>query len=277
MSQLTEHIQNPSANLAEAQSIYTPESAVWKKPGRIFSRLVALLLSPREGFLEIAKKPEWLVPLILATGIVLAGNLFFKWYVNPDVELIVRERVQQRDTANNRLTSEEDIERQIAFTRKISTFMPVVGGVATTAAYLLLAAIFCLGLRGIGLTAGFRPTLSVVSWSAALTNIFAAIGFIGATLVVGPERLSTYDQSRASNLLATNLGAFLSTDSSPVIKSLAASLDLLTIWRLILLSVGFSTVLSIRRGDKAKVWSLVLGLWAAWIIVKALAAYVMNG
>jgi hypothetical protein len=277
MSQLTERIQNPTAHIAEQRSLYIPKDDISTKTMSILKRLIALLLSPREAFLDIAKSPNWLVPLLIATCAVISGSIFFQWYVKPDVDLIVRERVQQRDQASNRITPEADIERQAALTRKIASFAPLIGGVATVAVYLLLAAIFYLGLRSVGLNPGFRRALSVISWSAALTNIFASIGFFAAMLAIGREQLNTYDQARASNLLATNLGALMSTDASPLIKSLTASLDVLTIWRLVLFSIGFGTIACRRSGDKQKVWLLVLALWGGWVIIKAFAAYIMTG
>jgi hypothetical protein len=275
MSQLTEHLQNHTARIAEQRGLYSSKDGISTKTRSTPKRLVELLLSPREAFLDIAKRPTWLIPLLIATAAVISGSIFFQWYVKSDIDLIVRERVQQRDQANNRITSEADIEGQVALTRKISSFAPLIGGVATIAAYLLLAAIFYLGLRGIGLTPGFRSTLSVISWSAALTNIFAAIGFFAATLVIGREQLSTYDQAQASNLLATNLGAFMSSNTSPIVKSLTASLDVLTVWRLVLFSVGFGAIACRRSIDKQKVWLLVLALWVGWVTVKALTAYLM--
>jgi hypothetical protein len=275
MSQLTERIPNQTAPVAEPTALYSSDDGISARTRSTLNRLVTLLLSPREAFLDISKSPTWLVPLLIATAAVISGSLFFQWYVKPDVELIVRERVQQRDQANNRITPEADIEEQVALTRKLSGFAPFIGGVATVAAYLLLAAIFFLGLRGIGLTPRFRSTLSVISWSAALTNIFAAIGFFAATLVIGREQLSTYDQARASNLLATNLGAFLSSDAGPIVKSLMASLDALTVWRIVLFSVGFGVIACRKSVDKQKVWLLVLALWVGWITIKALIAYLM--
>jgi hypothetical protein len=273
MSQLTERIPNHTDRIAAG--LYSSKDGISAKTKSTLNRLVTLLWSPREAFLDIGKSPTWLVPLLIATAAVISGSLFFQWYVRPDVDLIVRERVQQRDQANNRITSEADIEKQVTLTRKISRFAPFIGGVATVAAYLLLAAIFYLGLRGIGLTPGFRSTLSVISWSAALTNIFASIGFFAATLVIGREQLSTYDQARASHLLATNLGAFMSSHASPIVKSLTTSLDVLTVWRLVLFSVGFSVITCRRSIDKQKVWLLVLALWVGWITVKALTAYLL--
>jgi hypothetical protein len=267
--------------MVDEGSLYPSTDDISMKRVSALNRLVALMLSPREAFREIAKSPTWLVPLLIATGAVLCGSIFFQWYVKPDVDLIVRERVEQRDHANNRITPEADIEKQIALSRKLSTFAPLIGGVVTIAAYLLLAAIFYLGLRaiglkpGLGLNPGFRSTLSVVSWSAALTNIFAFIGFAAATIVIGREQLSTYDQAQASNLLATNLGAFIGSDASPLVKSLTASLDVLTIWRLALFSIGFGAVACLRRVERRRVWLLVGGLWAGWIIIKALTAYVV--
>jgi hypothetical protein len=273
MSQLTERIQNPTARIAEQSSLYPPTDDSSMKTMSILNRLIALLLSPREAFLDIAKSPSWLVPLLIATSAVISGGIFFQWYVKPDVDQIVRERVQQRDQAGNRITPEAEIEKQVELTRKIAGFAPLIGGAATIAVYLLLAAVFYLGLRGIGLNPSFRRALSVISWSAALTNIFAAIGFFAATLAIGREHLITYDQARASNLLATNLGAFMSSDASPLIKSLTASLDVFTIWRLALFSIGFGVIACQRRVDKQRVWLLVSTLWVGWVIIKALAAY----
>jgi hypothetical protein len=243
----------------------------------VMRRLAGVLVSPGEAFRDIKRAPTWLVPLIIATAAVLAGNIFFEQYARPDLDRLVRERIYQHDVSNSRSTPPEQVDRQVAITKSIARYSPVFIIVLTPSAYVLLACLFSLAIKASGGRVAFKQSLSVTAWSAAATNVVAAIVFISVVLLMSRERLSGIDPSQSSDIVKTNLGALLSKDASPVIKSLAASFDLFTLWRLLLLWIGFNTALKQQKGETINVGLMLLLLWGAWITTKALTAYVLVG
>ncbi|HST21890.1 MAG TPA: hypothetical protein VLR90_12270, partial [Blastocatellia bacterium] len=66
----------------------------------------------------------------------------------------------------------------------------------------------------------------------------------------------------------TNLAAFLPSDASRVLSAIAASIDVFTIWYLILLSIGFAVIAGTKKFKTSKTATLVFGAYAVWVLVK---------
>ena len=73
------------------------------------------------------------------------------------------------------------------------------------------------------------------------------------------------------NPLPLSPGAFLSTqDTAAWIRSLASSLNLFTIWLILLLALGLST--ASRKMSFAKGLALVVAPWAVYVLIRAALA-----
>jgi hypothetical protein len=69
----------------------------------------------------------------------------------------------------------------------------------------------------------------------------------------------------AKNFAPTNIGAFLDPiDTNPVLYALATSIDAVTIWTLILLSIGVATVAGVKRSSA---YIAIFGWWILGIFV----------
>jgi hypothetical protein len=67
------------------------------------------------------------------------------------------------------------------------------------------------------------------------------------------------------NFAPTNLGAFLDPlDTNKALYSLATSVDLITIWMLVLLSIGLATVAGVKRKSG---YFAVFGWWAIVVLI----------
>jgi len=241
------------------------------------SRLVGMFLSPGETFAEVKRRPNYVAPLMLLVIAVLIGSTFFTWRVKPDLSQIIRNRITQRDTAANRVTPPEQVERQVAIGKSIAYFSPVISIVGAPAACFALAGIISLGLTLLRAQTAFRKILSVIAWSAAATRIVATLALIAVLMVRDQESLSDIDPTQSTGIVLTNLSVLLSSGTSAPIKSLAASMDIFTIWFLILITIGIATVVEAREVTMGKIGALVFGLWGIWVIVKVSLAVVAGG
>lgn len=153
--------------------------------------------------------------------------------------------------------------------------------------FILLPAVsipaFCLGVTGFYILAfglvflrvpPFKKILSIVVWSeAAIKTVGVAIVMI-VLIAVDKDKLNSPELT-SSKLVQSNLGILLPADISPPLKSLATSVDIFTIWFLILLTVGFTAMVGVDMQKIAtpRIAFLVFGIWLAWILLKAALAF----
>jgi hypothetical protein len=246
------------------------DQAVAEEPARLgpFARLTGTLLSPGETFADVNRKPTWIAPMIIAICTVLASTFFFQWRVNPDWDSIMRNRIKKQVAARNQSLTDEQMQQQVSFAKGIAKFSPIIGAVVTPIFYVILAGIFALGLMFIQAKTTFKKVLSVVAWSSAATTIVATIVTMASLMVRDEEGLRSIDPTEPAGIVPSNLAAFLPSDTSAVIKSVAGSLDIFTIWLLILLTIGFAAIAGSRKITTGKTATVVFGFWAVYVLLK---------
>lgn len=247
-----------------------PDQTPAEEPARLgpLARLSGTLLSPGETFADINRKPTWIAPMIIAILTVLASTLFFQWRVNPDWDSIMRNQIKKRLEKSNQSLPEEQMEQQVAFAKGIAKFSPIIGAVFTPIFYVVIAGIFALGLMFIQAKTTFKKILSVVAWSFAATSIVATLVTMASLMVRDQESLRSMDPTQSGGIVPSNLAAFLPSDTSAVILSVAGSLDIFTIWILILLTIGFASISGSRKITTGKTASVVFGFWAVFVLIK---------
>jgi hypothetical protein len=114
----------------------------------------------------------------------------------------------------------------------------------------------------------FKKILSVVSWASAATALVSVIVTATTLMVQDQETLSNIDPTQGVNIAPTNLGAFLPANSSGVIQALASSIDIFSIWYMILLSIGLAAIAGVRKITPKNTGAMVFGFWAVWVLLK---------
>ncbi len=84
-------------------------------------------------------------------------------------------------------------------------------------------------------------------------------GCIKALLVILTVMISGGENFTFQNQLASNLGAFLDPKSSHFLYSVASSIDVFSIWILVLTGIGYQCVTRLKRGT---CMAVVFGWWA---------------
>lgn len=265
-------LQNPSTETPEYAAPQPVEQAAVEEPARLgpLGRLTGTIFSPGETFADVNRKPTWLAPMIIAIVTVLASSFFFQWRVKPDWDQITRNQIKKRMERSNQSLTEEQMQQQVNIGKTIAKFFPIIGAVFTPIVYLIVAGIFALGLMFIQAKTTFKKILSVVSWSyVAVFGIVSAIVTMASLMVRDEESLRSIDPTQPAGIVPTNLAAFLPDNASAVVKSLAGSLDIFSIWILILLTIGFAAIAGSRKISTGKTGRLVFGFWALFVLVKA--------
>lgn len=212
-------------------------------------RIVGIYFSPRQTFEYLRGKPKWLVPFILICLVAMISNFLAR-------DIAINEQ-KERVLMSDRIPEErkdEIIERiegsaagPQAYIQYAAT--PVVIFIIVVA----VAALFLFfGNMLFGGQASFRQMLSMYA-HAGVIALPAAI--VKVPLMLSQQSLRVY----------TNLAILLPADAEQTfLHRLLAKFDLFTVWEVILLIIGVSAVYRFSTG---KASTIVLILWALWIVV----------
>jgi hypothetical protein len=129
---------------------------------------------------------------------------------------------------------------------------------------LIIAAVVSLVLWGtinfvFGGKAKFGSIFAVWMFASLPSIVKTLLGTLVIFAGAAPESFNV------KNFAPTNAGAFLSPiDTNKALYSLATSLDLVTIWSLVLLGIGVAAVAGVKRSSG---YIAVFGWWALIVII----------
>ncbi len=221
--------------------------------GRIFGAL----FSPKTTFEEIVRRPGWIAPIILLTILSLGVSVLLGQKVS--WERVVARSIEQSPRAQQ--LSAERREQQIAIGAKIARVAVYVFGTLGSLIFTVIMAAIFLGAFNLLAGAGVRFGTAMAISSHALMP--SAISSVLAIVVLLVKSSDTIDPN---HLLATNLGALVSSDAPKWLEKLAASVDIFWIWILVLLAIGFSAA-NTKKVSMGKALGIVFGLYVAFRLV----------
>jgi len=180
----------------------------------------------------------------------------------------MRAQIKKRLERSNQSLTEEQMQQQVGFAKNIAKFSPVLAAVFTPIFYVILAGVFALGLMFIQAKSTFKKILSVVAWTCASVGVVSSIVTMASLMVRDENELRSLDPTQPAGIVPSNLAAFLPSTTSAVLKSLAGSLDIFTLWILILLTIGFAIIAGSRKITTGNTAKVVFGFWLVYVLVK---------
>lgn len=225
-------------------------------------RIIGAIANPRPTFEDIARKPTWLVPIlaliIIQCGITAIFSQRVGW------RAFMEKQIAQSASAQARLEQLPPEQRQQIIDRQ-AKFAPIFGYVGVIIGVplvsVILSAIF-MGIFNATSSAGldFKTSFGVITHSLMPGLIAALLGIL--LLYIKPP-----DQIDIQNLVASNVGAVLSSDSPKWLVSLGTSIDVFSFWIIGLMAFGYSVVrpkkISLSTG---LTW--IIALWAVYVLCK---------
>src|SRR5262249_43542102 len=133
-----------------------------------------------------------------------------------------------------------------------------------------------LGMMFIQAKTTFKKIFSVVTWTFASVSAISLIVTIAALFVIDTSNMSTLEPQRWASVVPTNLAALLDP-SSPVMRALLSSIDIFTIWRLILMSIGLAAIAGSRKITSGKTGTIVFGVWVIGVLFGVAVAAAFGG
>ena len=236
----------PGEPLSATNSDMTPPSSEGA-----FARLVGVLFSPDETFASIARRPDWLVPLLLFMLLAVGGGIAVAQHV--DFASTMREQMEER--SQGKLTSDQ-IDAQVKISSAVAKVVAYCAPVFTVVIYVIVAAIMMLVYRMIGGEGGFKQYFSITLYAwlprTIQSVILAIILFVRSTPVAAGD---------LPTLVRSNLAFLVDPHDHKVLFALLSSFDLFSIWSLVLMAIGFAYV---SRFSKAKSATVLGTTWLIW-------------
>ena len=236
-------------------AIQAPEA-----PERVKSigRLFGALFSPKATFESIARRPTWFLPLLvlslLSLGVVALFGSRGGWPAYFQKQMATNTRMQQMPPDQQQRVLEQELKYGPPFAYVEVAVIFFVSAVVIAA---ILLGIFN-GLTGTKL--GFKTSLAIVAhaWMPGLIS-----GLLGL-LIIALKDPSTVD---LQNIVASNVGAFVSGDSAKWLIALLSSFDLFSVWMMILMAVGYSAAAP-KKLSAGRAFSWIFAVWFVYVLVK---------
>jgi len=222
------------------------------------ARAFGVLFNPTATFEDIARKPSWIVPVVLLTILSIGvGYLMSKKVDWPGFI-----RAQSEKSASFQQLSEDQKQQRVEIGAK---FAPAAAwGFAICGTILLVMILTLIYWAAFNVLSGaqlrFSLPLGIVSHSF-MPSLFAAI------LLIIVLSMKSFGDVNPNTMLASNLAAYLPGDSPNWMVSLGQSLDVFWFWTLILMALGFRAA-NPRKIKTGSAFGIVIGLWALYVLVK---------
>ena len=228
-----------------------------------WQRVVNVFIAPSKTFEDIKRgNRSWWLPFVI---IALVGYILFAAVATKiTVPTVVDNQIRLDPKAQERMdqipAEQRETQRNISIkvTQGVFIVNPlfVLGGVA----------LLSLGLWGtinflFGGKATYGGIFSVWMFSTLPTIVKTLLGTLVIYLGAPPETFNI------KNFAPTNIAAFAfpnAAEANKAIYSLCSSLDVITVWTLVLLAIGTATVAGVKRTSG---YIAVFGWWVIFILV----------
>ena len=225
----------------ELSSGAKPASEEAAAPRNFFSRLIGVYFSPGETFVEMARAPRVLAPIIALILLFVISGVFassrgLTW------EKMALDQTQQQ-VASGRL-SEEQAEQQRGGIRTMAPIMkfvmPILYAIIPIVTVFAFAGLAKLWSMMLGIDNKYMPLVSVTTYSMLATYIVSTAIFV-ILLFIKP-----IDEFDMTNPIGSNLAALtaaLGVEGLPsFVKGLFSYVDVFYIWKVALIAIGCAAV-----------------------------------
>lgn len=233
---------DPGPDMSTAQTL----SGIFFEPGRTFDAL--------------RKRPRFLIAGLIL--VILTAGVTAVLFQRVDMGQFMRDKMERSSRSANQ--TEDQKEMGVKFGKIIGMVSPVFVPIGIAFG----AALYLLGVMAFGGSISYKKSVSVWTYSSLPPAI---LGTIIAVLVLFLKPAETIDPE---HLLVTNPGAFMGTESSPVLVAVLSQFDLLQFYGLFLAAVGLKKVAKISSGSA---WGIVLGFYLIKAILAIATAAIFGG
>ena len=245
-----------TAPVLPASPAPTPQSAPLSEGARIANTFVA----PSKTFTDLRRSASWWGPWLL----ISIFSLLFIYAMGRQVgfEQISRNQVAHSSRAEQfeKLPADQQA-KQIQLSSKIIRYF-AYGSPLMILFYFLISTLVLWTTFKIaaGAETTFGQAYAIVMYASLPGIVGAILGFVSLFAGVDPEGFDV------NNPVGTNLAYYLDPASTgKFVHGMASALDVITIWTIVLLGIGFASTSKVKR-------STAIPIVAAWYLVYKLTA-----
>lgn len=227
-------------------------------------RLIDTFFAPSKTFTDIRRNPSWWAPWLLLSLISIAFlqtvGMKIGWEQVTRNELRISGRAEKFEQAP---PEQQQKGMQLSQTiYKVTSWAPPVT--------LLLFALILGGILmatfnfGMGAEVTFKQSLAIVFYAFVPSLLGSILGIISLVIGVDPEGFNM------RNPVATNPAYFMDPTKAKFLYGMASAIDIMTIWTIILLGIGYSSISKVKKGTAI---ATIFGLFIVWkLIVSGISA-----
>jgi hypothetical protein len=235
----------------------TVANAEVSKPLSQVERVVDTFIAPSKTFHDILRSSSWWLPWLLGVLVTLGFGLAIQQKVGWDkayATILLHSPQAQQDRLAQLPPDQQAKQKTIgaSFVKYIFWSTPILTLLFAALAAVMLLATLNFGLGG---QATFNQMFAVWMYGTLPFLIQGILGII--TLFAGLDA----DSFNLKNPVGTNVGYYLPLDAPQWLVAFATSLDILTIWVLILLTIGCAIAGRTKRSTAA------VAVWGWWIVI----------
>jgi hypothetical protein len=224
-------------------------------------RVTNIFTAPSKTFQDIKRgNRSWWMPFIIVS--IVGYILFAAVYAKVGMQQVVDNSIRMDPKTEERI--QKMPPEQQAFSNKISVGVTEGVFIGTPAIVLLVGAVISLVLWPtinfvFAGKATYGSVFTVWVYATLPTIVKTLLGTVVIFAGVAPESFNI------KNFAPTNLGAFMNPiEANKALYTLASSLDVVSIWSMVVLSIGLATVAGVKRNSG---YIAVFGWWVITILV----------
>jgi hypothetical protein len=223
-------------------------------------RIINTYIDPIKTFTDLRRGSAWwmafLFSAIISYIFVFAVGSKVGWEQVSENQMKLQPKQMERIEAMPPDQRANAMAMGVKFTKGISFAFPIVALIVTAVFAALFMAIFNFGF---GAQIGYGQSFAVNIYVGLIGTAKALLSAITLFAGMDPENF-TFD-----NPIASNLGYFVDMNAHPALHRFAYSMDVFTIWTVVLLGLGYSAVSGgkVKRGSAI---GTVVGLWLLWVL-----------
>lgn len=250
----------------------------------IGQKLARVIVSPSEVFRTIragVSWRDWVIPFVVVVAISGGAGILNAPYTLEFSQQAIRgqqKRFMQRDLSQeqqqqmNQRFEEQIQKQQKRYTPPQVYYLSFIGvAVRLGLVLLILAALYYFGGNTIlGGQAAFPQLLALV----CLPQMVTVLESVYNTVIMHLKGSAEVPASLAVLLPYGATDLFRMEQYQQALFTLLSQINVFTIWRLILFTIGFQVIYQV---SKAKAGGVVFGYWVLWLILTTAGAFVFAG
>jgi hypothetical protein len=221
------------------------------EPARIFG----VFYEPGKVFADVAERPRWLVPIIVSILFALSFSYAISSHIGWDQTI-------RQTFANNPRVAELPADQREQLVARSAKFASIVGWIGAVAGPLFFTLVIAGILTGIfngllGTELKFMQMFAISAYAFLVRGLYTVLLIL--LLYLKPPEDFNIQVSPFSPAAYMNR-----TENPKWLMSLAGSLDLFTIWTIVLLAIGFSV--AAKKLSFSKALTGIAIPWLIWVI-----------